>query len=324
MRSPSARRLEPGGEERLATANRKPSAFALAGGALGLLLGFMAAFALLLAVNTALRLPRVGDGGIAVGMDWRVLAFALGISLLTGLVFGASPAIRAHASIWPRCILAGPSHNTTRKALVASEIALAVILMAGAALLIRTFAALYSVDRGFDAANLITMRMKLIGAKFQKASVVADTMNAGLEGVRVRASASTPQTTYFIPLQTAIGANVDIAGRPVIDKSLSGWAPVAPGYFEVFRILRSAAGASMLVTTVPGRPSPSSARAWPRLTGAMPIRWAIASSSAAAGPSSATNRFVKSSVSRETPATASFMPSLSPPCMCRRRRSPTR
>ena len=206
----------------------------LAGGALGLLLGYGGIRALL-AVNTA-GLPRVGDAGIAVGIDWRLMMFALGISLLTGLVFGALPAIQASRLDLATMQAAGPAHNTTRKALVVSELALAVILMAGAALLIRTFAALYSVDRGFDTANLITMRMKLIGAKFQKASVVADSMHAGLERVRALPGVESASATYFIPLQTAIAANVDIAGRPVIGKSLSGWVPVSPGYFEVLRI----------------------------------------------------------------------------------------
>jgi predicted permease len=137
--------------------------------------------------------------------------------------------------------VSGPRHNKTRAVLVVSEITLAVILLVGSALLIRTFVALYSVDRGFDATNVLTMRMKMTGArfqdaKFQKAAVVADTMRDGLERLRALPGVESGTASYFIPLQTAIAVNFDIAGRSAADNPVAGWAPVAPGYFDVFRI----------------------------------------------------------------------------------------
>ncbi len=206
----------------------------LAGGALGTLLGF-AGIRALLAIDTA-RLPRVGDGGVAVGMDWRVLAFALGISLLTGIVFGLFPAIAGSRVNLASMQASGPRHNKTRAALVVCEIALAVILLVGSTLLVRTFVTLYSVDRGFDATNVITMRMKMTGAKFQKAAVLADSMRDGLERVRALPGVTSATATYFIPLQTAIAMNFDVAGQSAAGNPLAGWTPVAPGYFDVFQI----------------------------------------------------------------------------------------
>jgi putative ABC transport system permease protein len=212
---------------------------ALAGGALGTLLGF-AGMRALLAIDTA-RLPRVGDGGIAVGIDWRVLVFALGSSVLTGIVFGALPAIQASRVDLAAMQVSGPRHNKTRAALVVCEVTLAVILLIGSALLIRTFVALYSVDRGFDAKNVITMRMKMTGAKFQgdrfqKAAVLADSMRDGLERIRALPGVESATATYFIPLQTAIAVNFDIAGQAFVERPLVGWTPVASGYFDVFQI----------------------------------------------------------------------------------------
>ena len=195
-----------------------------AGGALGLLLGYGGIRALL-AVNTA-GFPRVGEGGIAVGIDWRVLLFALGISVLTGIVFGALPAIKASRVDLASMQTSGPCHNQTRPALVVCEVALAVVLLVGSALLIRTFVALYSVDRGFDTRNVITMPMN-----FQKAAAVAGAVRDGLERIRALPGVEAASATYFVPLQTAIAVNFD--GR---SSGPAGWAPVAPGYFDVLRV----------------------------------------------------------------------------------------
>src|SRR5262245_15555545 len=121
---------------------------ALAGGVLGLLLGTLG-IRVLLAVNTA-NLPRVGEGGSLVPLDWRVLGFSLAISVGTGLLFGLIPALQGS-----RPDLAGTLKETggrtgsggfrqgrTRSALVVTEVALAITLLIGSALLIRTAVAL--------------------------------------------------------------------------------------------------------------------------------------------------------------------------------------
>ena len=192
----------------------------LAGGGLGLLLGFIGVRALL-AVNTA-GLPRLGD---SVGLDWRVVIFAVGVSLLTGIVFGLFPAFAASRAVTQ------PRRSKIRAALVVSEVGLAVILLVGSALLIRTIVALYSVDRGFDTANVITMRMRMT-----RAETVSDSIRGGLERIRALPGVQFAGATYFIPLQTAIGSSFDIVGRPPERQPATGWAPVAAGYFEALGI----------------------------------------------------------------------------------------
>ena len=126
----------------------------LAGGILGLALGF-AGIRALLAVNTA-GLPRVGVDGVALWMDWRLAAFALGISLATGIIFGLFPALQGSRADLNEALKessgrsgTGFHQNKARAALVMSEVGLAVVLLVGAALLIRTFVALYAVEPGF-------------------------------------------------------------------------------------------------------------------------------------------------------------------------------
>src|ERR1700689_3779547 len=138
----------------------------LAGGALGLALGFTGILALL-AVNTA-GLPRLGENGVAVGIDWRVVTFALVVSLATGILCGLFPALQGSRADLNAVLKdssgrsgTGLRQNKARAALVVSEVGLAVVLLVGSALLIRTFVALYSVNPGFDVKNVITMRMKM-------------------------------------------------------------------------------------------------------------------------------------------------------------------
>ena len=207
---------------------------ALAGGALGSVVGYAGVRALL-AINTA-GLPRLGENGAAVGIDGRVLLFALGISVLTGIVFGLAPAIKGSRAGLSGMGIAGPSSNTLRGALVVAETGLAVLLLAGSALLIRTFVKLYSVAPGFDAGNVITMRMKMTGARFQKAAAVGDAMRDGLERIRALPGVEAAAATYFIPLQTAIASSFDVVGEPPGPPRVAGWVPVSSGYFETFRI----------------------------------------------------------------------------------------
>ena len=114
----------------------------------------MAGIRALLAVNTA-GLPRVGEAGAVVTLDWRVLAFTMAVSVITGLVFGLIPALHAsradlHATLKESSSRSGTGfqQNKTRSVLVVAEVALALVLLIGSALLVRTFVALRSVESG--------------------------------------------------------------------------------------------------------------------------------------------------------------------------------
>ncbi|MEO7142874.1 MAG: ADOP family duplicated permease, partial [Bryobacteraceae bacterium] len=216
----------------------------LAGGALGLWLGYSGIRALL-AVSTA-DLPLVGQNGAHVVIDWRVLGFALVASLVTGIVFGLLPALQGSRADLNSILKAGSSRtgtglrqNKVRAALVVSEVGVAVVLLAGSALLIRSFVALYAVDRGFETKNVVTMRTLLAGPKYSKSMRVAATIRAGLEHVRSLPGVAAASATCCVPLQDNYDLNFDIIGQPAPDGSSTGdvgWATVSPGYFDVFKI----------------------------------------------------------------------------------------
>jgi len=216
----------------------------LAGGALGLWLGYGGIRALL--AVTTVNLPLVGEQGGAVAMDWRVLGFALAVSLLTGIIFGLFPAIQG-SRVDLNSVLkdssgrsgTGLRQNKARAALVVSEVSLAVVLLVGSALLIRTFSALYKVDRGFETKNVVTMQVFLTSPQFQKSSGVADAVHASLERIRALPGIVAAAATCCIPLQGGYDLNFDIIGLPSVALSANqdaGWVMISPGYFDVFKI----------------------------------------------------------------------------------------
>jgi len=217
----------------------------LAGGVLGTILGIIGIRALL-AVNTA-GLPRVGQDGGLVGVDWRVLLFTLAVSLGTGILFGLIPAIQGSRADLSATLKesAGRSgtgfrQNKARSVLVVIEVALALILLIGSALLIRTAVALGNVDPGFDAEHVLTMRMSLTGPRFQTSQGVEQMVRDGVERLRSVPGVVAASATCCVPLQGGYGLPFVVVGRPLPpDGPFHGggsWVTISPGYFDVFKI----------------------------------------------------------------------------------------
>ncbi len=214
-----------------------------AGGVLGLLLG-MGGIRALLAINTA-GLPRVGEDGALVGLDWRVVAFTTAVALGTGILFGLIPALQSSKADLTTTLKessgrsgSGFRQNKTRSVLVVTEVALALVLLIGSALLIRTAVALSHVNPGFDASNVLTMRMSLTGPRFLTSEGVAQLVRDGLERVRAIPGVIDASATCCVPLQGGYGLPFKIVGRKSdgpFDGG-GGWRTVSPGYFEVFKI----------------------------------------------------------------------------------------
>jgi putative ABC transport system permease protein len=217
---------------------------AVTGGILGMLLGYFGVRALL-ALSPG-DIPRIGEHGTAVGIDWRVLAFTLGVSMLTGILFGLFPAIAASRPDLNSTLKESSNRSGTgfrqskaRSLLVISEISLALVLMVGATLMIRTFLALRNVNPGFHSDHILTLEMSLTGDRYQKTVGVAqlsriarDRLNA-IPGVEMSAS------TCCVPLEGGFGLPFDIVGRPVQkgqQQAGAGWMSASPGYFSVFKI----------------------------------------------------------------------------------------
>jgi len=217
---------------------------AFAGGVLGLILGYVGVRGLL-ALNPG-DIPRIGEHGAAVGLDWRVLVFTLGISLFTGILFGLFPAIGAARPDLNSTLKESSNRSGTgfrqskgRSLLVISEVSLALVLLIGAALLIRTYIALRDVNPGFDAHHVLTMEMSLTGAKYQKTAGVAQLIRDARERLNAIPGVEASASSCCIPLQGGFGLPFNIVGRPTGKSPYTGgagWMSASPGYFSVFKI----------------------------------------------------------------------------------------
>jgi predicted permease len=214
------------------------------GGVVGLTLGFAGVRALL--SMSPPGLPRIGERGAAVGVDWRVLGFTLGVSVLTGIVFGLFPALSASRTDLNSTLKESSNRSGTgfrqskaRSLLVVSEVSLALVLLVGSALLIRTFVALRGVDPGFNPHNVLTMDMSLTGERYQKTAGVAQLGHDGLERLKAIPGVEDATFTCCLPLAGQFGLPFTIVGRPVEnqrDTPGAGWMSTTPGYYSTFKI----------------------------------------------------------------------------------------
>jgi putative ABC transport system permease protein len=154
------------------------------------------------------NIPRIGEHGAAVTIDWRVLAFTLGVSLFTGILFGLLPAIGASRPDLNSTLKAsskragtGFHQSKARSLLVISEISLAMVLLIGAALLIRTFLALHRVNPGFDPHNVLTMEMSLTRDRYQKTAGVAQLVRNGRERLNAIPGVEVSASTCCLPME---------------------------------------------------------------------------------------------------------------------------
>ncbi|MGH9561040.1 MAG: FtsX-like permease family protein, partial [Terracidiphilus sp.] len=191
----------------------------LAGGALGIWLGFFGV-RLLFAVNPV-RMPRLGEHAEALTLDWRILLFALGVSLLAGAIAGVVPAIKASRTNFAATINeagarsgAGLHGSKTRSLLVVSEMALAMILLVGAALLIRSFYDSISVNPGFDSHNILTMNLSLTGNRFQTTAAIAEVVREGRRRLESAPGVENSAAACCMPLEGGYGLPFNIEGKP--------------------------------------------------------------------------------------------------------------
>jgi predicted permease len=215
----------------------------MTGGLLGLVLGFFGMRALL-AVNTA-GLPRLGDGGTLMGMDWRVVTFTLVLSFVTGILFGLVPALASVRTDLSTVIKdaggrsgSGFRQNKTRSVLVMVEVALAVVLLIGASLLIRTSLALGRVDPGFNVDNVIAMRTSLAGERYAASASVDVMARNALERIRSIPGVADAVATCCVPLQGGYGLPFNVIGRTNEGPFTGGGGIVftTAGYFGAFDV----------------------------------------------------------------------------------------
>lgn len=213
---------------------------AVAGGALGVLLAWWAVRAVV-AYGPA-SLPRLS----AIGLHWPVVAFTAGLSILCGLLFGLVPALATarpdlFTVLRPGGRLTGQrSRRHLRSILVAAEVALALMLLVGAGLLLRSLGRLLAVDPGFESDRLLTLEVQTTGPAYQEDAQVRAYFERALTAVRAVPGVEAAGWVSMIPL----GGNFDRYGVQVEGRTLANPedAPAAdrfavwPGYLEAMRI----------------------------------------------------------------------------------------
>jgi putative ABC transport system permease protein len=220
------------------------------GGVFGLLLGVLGVRALLLLVPG--DIPRLGDPAQLNNpfalLDWRILAFTIGVSMLTGMLFGLFPALQiSNPNLAFTLKEAGTRASTsrrqnfTRKTLVAVEMALALILLTSAALLIRTFASLSSAKSGIDSHHVFTALTSLTGEGYQTTEALARFSRRALQNIESIPGVDAASTSMFLPITLGGGSlDFDIPGKvPPPGQEHNGeeqWRSATPHYFSVLRI----------------------------------------------------------------------------------------
>jgi len=212
----------------------------LVGGALGLAVGMFGIRGLL-----AVHIPRIGENGAGVNLDGRVMAFTVLISLATGILFGLVPALQASRTDLTDTLKETSSrsgsglHQTRARALfVMSEMALALVLLVGAALLIRTYTALRAVNPGFETSNVLATQMSLTATRFEKTAAMGQLVRDGVERLRALPGVTAASSACCIPLETVWQLPFFIGGRPQNGSGppFAGWTFIAPEYFDTFKI----------------------------------------------------------------------------------------
>lgn len=210
---------------------------ALAGGAAGV--GLAAAGLRALMAAGPARLPRLET----VALDGRVLAVTIAVSVLTGIVFGLAPALQASRRDLTESLregergsTVGTGHHRLRRVLMGSELALALVLLVGAGLMIRTFAALRGIDPGFQPGHVLTGVVSVTGAKAGEPARRRAFYAEVLEQVRALPGVVSAGAINHLPLAgDTWGFGFHVEGHPLPapgDMPGATYRVVMPGYFR--------------------------------------------------------------------------------------------
>jgi putative ABC transport system permease protein len=216
---------------------------ALIGGALGVLIGFWGIDALR-AANPA-EASRFAPGWYQLGINAPVLLFTLGLSVVSGIVFGLVPALQASRTNLNDSLKEGgrqtsASSHRLRSSLVVFEFALSLVLLVGAGLLTRSFLALVKTDPGFNPDHVLTMNLMLPAAKYKDQPARAAFYNDLVQRVKTQPGVESAAVVNYLPLG---GANSSdsylVEGEPEPapgDENDGRYRVATPDYFRTMGI----------------------------------------------------------------------------------------
>jgi putative ABC transport system permease protein len=188
-------------------------------------------------------LPRAKE----ISLDGTVLAFTAGVAILTGLLFGLAPALHMAKADLASALREGGRgnaigfrRNRLRSVLVVGEVALALVLLSGAGLLMRSFYRLQSVELGFNPHDVLTFRTNLPGAKYKTGESQAAFYQRALEKVRSVPGVAAAGAAQIFPLSgdDYILSFTQIGKAPVArgNEPSAAYYAATPGYFEALQI----------------------------------------------------------------------------------------
>ena len=174
--------------------------------------------------------------------DWRVLAFAIGLALLTCVLFGLAPAIRATRidagvvmKTAGRGMTASPARFTMRRALVVAQVALSLVLVAGALLFSRSLGKLLTVETGFQREGVLAARVN-----FQRLNLTRDRIpvfkNELLERIRAIPGVDSAAVAHELPLRDWGGASTWMDGQDATQAKDTSLSRIGPDYFKTLKI----------------------------------------------------------------------------------------
>jgi predicted permease len=211
---------------------------------LALLSGIAGVFVALFAQRWLAAATPAGVPGIAdATLDARVLVYTLAVAVLTGIVCGIVPAWQTTSSALNADLneggarsSAGPRSGRTRDVLVAAEIAVALVLLVGAALFLRSFNALARVDTGIDTRNLLTFDLFLNGERAQYQRLQVEFYNRALAAISALPGVKAAGAAVTLPIggdDFAAGFHVEGTPEPPPgQRPRAGYQVVTPGYFD--------------------------------------------------------------------------------------------
>ena len=209
---------------------------AAAGGALGLLLAYGA----LTSASTLLagQVPRAEE----ISIDGRVLLFAIGVSMLTGVLAGTLPGVRASRSDLNDALKEGGRSDGaigvgTRRLLIVCEVALSLVLLMGAGVMVQSLLALRHVDTGFDPNNVLTMRVRLVEARYPTAGQRSAFFEAALQRIRALPGIVAAGTIDDLPFADGSSQTLALEGyAPQRDPVAVQVRQISPGYLRAMGI----------------------------------------------------------------------------------------
>jgi len=213
---------------------------ALAGGALGLLLALWG-----VALMTKLLpqdFPRLAE----INLDWRVLGFTLGASVLTGILFGLAPALQISRSDVQESLKesgrgasGSKRHNRLRNLLIVGEVALSVVLLAGAGLLFRSFLQLQSVNAGFTPQQVLTFRLTPSGPNYSRDAVYMSFYSQVMQRISELPGVQAVGAINTLPLAKGPTAGIRTEGAPLETRDKwpsTNYRSVSSDYFRAMNI----------------------------------------------------------------------------------------